>query len=162
MIASDKTTCYLDLPWQEGAMDIALGEAKKAYREGEVPVGAALYWDGELIASAHNLRETNADPFAHAECMVIKEASKQLGVWRLSKAAMVVTLEPCLMCMGAMIAARIPVVVYGADDPKAGAAGTLYDLSDDPRLNHKIKVVRGIRQKEAADLLVRFFSKRRS
>ncbi len=142
-------------------MGLALAEAEAALALGEVPVGAVLLWGERVLAHAHNLRETRADPFAHAECLAIAEAARQLGRWRLSEATLVVTLEPCPMCMGALLQARIPRLVYGAADPKAGAAGTLYDLSDDPRLNHRVQVVRGVREAEAAGLLRRFFQCRR-
>lgn len=142
-------------------MSVALEEAEKAFALGEVPVGAAVFRDGELIAKAHNLRETRCDPLAHAECIALCEAARKLGAWRLEGAVMIVTLEPCLMCMGALLQARVPLLVYGADDPRAGAAGSLYDVSDDPRLNHSIKVVRGVRRKEASEILSRFFNERR-
>lgn len=161
MIATDGVTCYLDPPWLDGAMGAALGEAEAAAAKGEVPVGAALFWEGEIVARAHNLREIRRDPLAHAECLALAEAAKKLGRWRLDRAVMVVTLEPCLMCMGALLQARVPLLVYGADDPKAGAAGTLYDVSRDPRLNHAMRVVRGVRREEAAELLRRFFRERR-
>lgn len=142
-------------------MGFALAEAEEALARGEVPVGAVLFWGERVLARAHNLRETRADPLAHAECLVIAEAARRLGRWRLSEATLVVTLEPCPMCMGALLQARIPRLVYGAPDPKAGAAGTLYDLADDPRLNHRIQVVRGVRAEESAELLRRFFRGRR-
>lgn len=139
----------------------ALREAEVALREGEVPVGAVLLWGEESVARAHNRREAAADPLAHAELLAIGEAARRLGRWRLAEATLVVTLEPCLMCMGAILQARIPRLVYGAADPKAGAAGTLYDLSDDPRLNHRVEVVRGVDSDAAARLLREFFGRRR-
>lgn len=139
----------------------AISEAQKAFDIGEVPVGAVLYVDGVEVSRAHNLREKTADPLAHAECLAIAEAARKLGRWRLENSCLVVTLEPCIMCMGALLQARVPVVVYGAADPKAGACGTLYDLSADPRLNHNIKVVRGVLEKESGELLTRFFRQRR-
>ena len=142
-------------------MGVALEEAKKAAAEGEVPVGAALYIDGELVSRAHNRREGDNNPLGHAECLVIFEAARKVGSWRLENAAMVVTLEPCPMCMGALLQARVPYLIYGADDPRGGAAGTLYDLADDPRLNHAIEVVRGVRREEAGELLSSFFGERR-
>lgn len=160
-IASGDASCYLSAPWLEGAMGVALEEARKAALAGEVPVGAALYWDGGLLAAAGNARETRQDPFGHAECLVLAEAARKLGRWRLDRAVLVVTLEPCLMCMGALLQARVPVLVYGADDPRAGAAGTLYDLSNDPRLNHAVRVLRGVRREEASGLLSGFFAARR-
>lgn len=161
MIATDGLACYLDRPWLERAMGVALEEARLAASEGEVPVGAALYWEGELLARTRNARERLRDPFAHAECMALAEAAKRLDRWRLDRAVLVVTLEPCLMCMGAMLQARVPLLVYGADDPRAGAAGTLYDLSSDPRLNHAVRVVRGVRREETSELLTGFFEEKR-
>jgi tRNA(adenine34) deaminase len=142
-------------------MGLALVEAEAALALGEVPVGAVLLWGEVVLCRAHNLRETRADPLAHAECLVIAAAARRLGRWRLADATVVVTLEPCPMCMGALLQARVPRLVYGAADPKAGAAGTLYDLTDDPRLNHRIEVVRGVRADDAAALLRTFFRKRR-
>lgn len=142
-------------------MDVALEEARRALDLGEVPVGAVLLWAGRVLASGHNLRETRADPLAHAECLVIGEAAERLGRWRLESAALVVTLEPCPMCMGAILQARIPLLIYGASDPRAGAAGTLYDLTDDPRLNHRVEVRRGVRAEQASRLLTEFFGGRR-
>jgi len=143
-------------------MGLALAEAEAALALGEVPVGAVLLWGGEILCRAHNLREVRADPLAHAECLVIASAARRLGRWRLAEATVVVTLEPCPMCMGALLQARVPRLVYGAADPKAGAAGSLFDLSDDPRLNHRIDVVRGVRAGEASELLRTFFRGRRS
>ena len=138
-------------------MEQALIEAERAMKAGEVPVGAVILWGDGIVARAHNLRESRCDPIAHAECLAIAEAARVLGRWRLDAATIVVTLEPCIMCMGAILQARIPRLVYGAADPKAGAAGTLYDLGDDPRLNHKVEVLRGVREAEASRLLRGFF-----
>jgi tRNA(adenine34) deaminase len=143
-------------------MGLALAEAEAALALGEVPVGAVILWEGRVLARGHNLRETRADPLAHAECLALSQASRILGRWRLDRATLVVTLEPCPMCMGAVLQARVPRLVYGAADPKAGAAGTLFDLSDDPRLNHRVQVTRGVREAEAAGLLREFFRRRRS
>ncbi len=155
-------TCYREEPAWAAFMEVALKEARLALRQGEVPVGAVVLWQGRIVARAHNLRETLQDPLAHAECLAIHQAARAVGTWRLDRAALVVTLEPCPMCMGAVLQARIPVLVYGACDPKAGAAGTLYDLSDDPRMNHAVRVVRGVCEVEAAELLRSFFAERRS
>lgn len=160
-VASKTCSCYFDASWQSGAMGVALGEARKAAEVGEVPVGAALFVGGELVSVAHNEKESLPSPLAHAECTALVLASRKLGCWRLKEAALVVTLEPCLMCMGALIQARVGTLIYGADDRRAGAAGTLYDVSCDPRLNHSIRVVRGVRREEAADLLRCFFESRR-
>lgn len=145
-----------------GAMEVALTQARRAGVEGDVPVGAALYLDGELVAEARNEREANSNPLAHAECTALQMAASRLGGWRLTGSVMVVTLEPCLMCMGAMLQARVGLLIYGADDPRAGAAGTLYDVSSDPRLNHSMRVVRGVLREESAGLLRNFFESRRS
>lgn len=161
-VASGAGSCYFDPSWQSGAMETAFAEAIKARDKGEVPVGAALFWDGRLISSAHNERETLNDPLAHAEVTAIRAAARKLGFWRLDRAALVVTLEPCPMCAGAIILARIPVLIYGADDPRAGAAGTLYDLTSDPRLNHSVKVVRGVGRDKSGAMLREFFENRRS
>ncbi len=142
-------------------MELALKEARRALVRGEVPVGAVVLWDGRVVARGHNLRETLQDPLAHAECIALRQAARAVGRWRLDRAVLVATLEPCPMCMGAALQARVPVLVYGASDPRAGAAGSLYDLSDDPRLNHSMRVVRGVREAEAAELLRRFFGIRR-
>ncbi|GAB4266244.1 MAG: tRNA adenosine(34) deaminase TadA [Deferrisomatales bacterium] len=142
-------------------MGWALDEARRALALGEVPVGAVVLWDRKAVARAHNLRETRADPLGHAELLALGEAARRLGRWRLDRATVVVTLEPCPMCMGALLQARVPRLVYGAADPKAGAAGSLYDLSDDPRMNHRIEVVRGVREGEAGEVLRRFFRRRR-
>jgi tRNA(adenine34) deaminase len=142
-------------------MGLALAEAREALALGEVPVGAVVVWGDEIVARAHNLREATADPLGHAELLAIQQAARRLGLWRLDRATLVVTLEPCPMCMGAVLQARIPRLVYGAADPKAGAAGTLFDLTDDPRLNHRVEVVRGVREEEAAGILRSFFVDRR-
>jgi tRNA(adenine34) deaminase len=162
-IASQDPACYVSEPCPvlAGAMEIALAQAEAALRLGEVPVGAVILWKDCVVARAHNLRESLADPLAHAECLAIGEAARRLGRWRLDEATLVVTLEPCPMCMGAALQARIPRLVYGAADPRAGAAGSLYDLSDDPRLNHRVEVVRGLRADEAGRLLKAFFEGRR-
>jgi tRNA(adenine34) deaminase len=160
-VASGIPSCYFERPWLESAMEIALEEARLAALEGEVPVGALVYWDGELVARGRNAREAKRDPFAHAECIALAEAARKLERWRLDRALMVVTLEPCPMCMGALLQARVPLLAFGADDAKAGAAGSLYDLAHDPRLNHSIEVTRGIRREECAAVLSDFFAERR-
>lgn len=142
-------------------MRIALEEAQLAAEEGEVPIGAVVVHEGELIARAHNRRETDADPAAHAEFLAMEEAARKLGRWRLSGCTVYVTLEPCLMCGGLMVNARIDTCVYGASDPKGGALGTLYDLSADPRLNHAFAVRAGVLADECAELLRSFFRSRR-
>ena len=142
-------------------MMIALEEARKAFDKAETPVGAIVVKDGEVIARAHNLRETLQDPTAHAEIIAIKDASQKLGRWRLTDCSIYVTLEPCAMCAGAMVLARIQRLVYGTSDPKSGAVGSLMNLLSDERLNHKVDVESGVLAKECGDILSDFFSSRR-
>ena len=139
----------------------ALKEARTALQKGEVPVGAVAVRDGEIIARGHNLRETQRDPTAHAEMIVMRQASSVLGGWRLVGVTLYCTLEPCVMCAGAMVHARLPRLVYGATDPKAGAAGSVLDLLASPLLNHRVDVVDGVLAAEAAVLLSRFFARLR-
>ena len=145
----------------EAFMRLAIEEAELAAREGEVPIGAVVVCDGEVVARAHNRRETDADPSAHAEFAAMVQASRALERWRLTGCTVYVTLEPCLMCAGLMVNARIDRCVFGASDPKAGAVGTLYDVSDDPRLNHAFRVTPGILADECSALLRDFFRARR-
>jgi len=135
----------------------AIAEAGKAHVKDEVPIGCVIVREGRIIARAHNLRESKQDPAAHAELLAIRKAARKLGSWRLLNTTLYVTLEPCLMCMGAIILARIPCVVFGCYDPKAGAAGSLYDLSKDSRLNHRLELVSGIRSEECSRQLSSFF-----
>lgn len=139
----------------------ALAQAQAAGARGEVPVGAVLVVEGQVVSAAGNSRELDADPTAHAELTAIREAAKVLGRWRLHDATLYVTLEPCPMCAGAIVNARIPRLVYGATDPKAGAVRSLYQLCDDPRLNHRLEIEGGIRAEEGAALLREFFLKKR-
>ena len=139
-------------------MGYALEEAAQAAALGEVPIGAVVVHDGAVIARAHNLRETEADPSAHAEFRAMIEASRALGRWRLTGCTVYVTLEPCLMCAGLMVNARIDRCVFGAYDPKGGALGTLYDVSHDERLNHAFAVSGGVREEECAAQLRAFFA----
>jgi tRNA(adenine34) deaminase len=143
-------------------MALALEDARAAAAMGEVPIGAVVVCDGAVVSRGHNRRETDADPTAHAEMIAIREAAAKLGRWRLSECTVYVTLEPCPMCAGAMHAARIERLVYGAADPKAGAVGSLYDLSCDERLNHRFEVERGVLEAESAALLRDFFARLRS
>jgi len=138
-------------------MQQAIAEAAKAERKGEVPIGCVIVLDDKIIARGHNLRESNHDPVAHAELIAIRKAARKLGSWRLVNCTLYVTLEPCLMCMGAIILARVPAVVFGCYDPKGGAAGSLYDLSDDPRLNHRIALSPLILEQECSKQLQGFF-----
>ena len=145
----------------EEYMRLALSEAAAAAAEGEVPIGAVVVCDGEVIASAHNRREVDNSPSAHAEFLAMEEASRVLKRWRLTGCTVYVTLEPCLMCAGLMVNSRIDRCVFGACDPKGGALGTLYDVSCDSRLNHEFQVASGVLADEAAAQLKAFFRKRR-
>jgi tRNA(adenine34) deaminase len=138
-------------------MALALAEAREAAAIGEVPIGAVVVCEGAVVARAGNRREIDRDPLAHAELLAIGAASRALDRWRLSDCTVYVTLEPCPMCAGAMHASRIGRLVYGADDPKAGAVGTLFDLSNDDRLNHRFEVTRGVLADESSALLKSFF-----
>ena len=139
-------------------MGRALRQAALAENRGEVPIGAVVVREGVAIGSGYNLREAAHDPTAHAELIAIRKAARRSGAWRLSGCTVYVTLEPCLMCMGAMILARIDRLVFGCRDPKGGAAGTLYDVSNDPRLNHRFPVTAGVREEECSRILSGFFS----
>jgi tRNA(adenine34) deaminase len=139
----------------------AIREADKAKDKDEVPIGCVIVRDGKIIARGHNLRETSQDPAGHAELIAIRKAARKLGSWRLLETTLYVTLEPCTMCMGAIILARIPTVVFGCYDPKGGAAGSLFDLSNDPRLNHRIGLLPQILEQECSDLLRNFFAELR-
>lgn len=151
-----------DLGPDESYMGMALEEAELAAAEGEVPIGAVVVCDGRVVARAHNRREADADPSAHAEFSAMVAAARELGRWRLTGCTVYVTLEPCLMCAGLMVNARIDRCVYGASDPKGGALGTLYDVSHDPRLNHEFEATGGVLAEEAASQLRGFFRARRA
>ena len=142
-------------------MEQALKLAQQAGEKGEVPVGALLVRDDVLIAEAHNLREACGNPIAHAEMLVLQAASEKIGNWRFVDTTLYVTLEPCPMCAGAIVLARIPKVVYATTDPKSGAAGTLYNILQDERLNHRVELVTGILAEESSTLLKNFFQQRR-
>ena len=142
-------------------MALALEEARKAAEYGDVPIGAAIYQGETLLAAAGNRREADRDPTAHAELLVIREAARVLGGWRLPDTTLYVTLEPCAMCAGAIVLARIPRVVIGAPDPKAGAAGSVLDVLAEPALNHNPKVESGVMVEECGALLTEFFAGRR-
>ena len=145
----------------EDAMELALAEARLAADEGEVPVGAVALIDGRVVAARHNEREVQADPTAHAEILALRDAAVAVGGWRLDAVTLVVTLEPCPMCAGALVAARVRRVVFGASDPRAGACGTLYNLCTDPRLNHEVEVTGGVAATACGDLLSSFFAEKR-
>jgi tRNA(adenine34) deaminase len=139
----------------------ALAEARAAAKTGEVPVGAVVVHEGRIVARAHNRRETDADPLAHAEILALREAARVLGRWRLTGCTLYVTLEPCTMCAGAVVLSRIDRLVFGATDPKAGAVGSLYDVPRDPRLNHRPEVDGGVLAEDCAAVLQGFFRARR-
>jgi tRNA(adenine34) deaminase len=151
-------------PFHIHHMEMALREAGAAAAEDEVPVGALIVSleRGEIVGQAHNMREQLVDPTAHAEVLAITQAATALGSWRLEKCILYATLEPCPMCAGAIVQARIPVVVYGASDPKAGACDTLYRITNDPRLNHRCQVVKGVLSDECASILSDFFRAKRA
>ncbi|HEX3608646.1 MAG TPA: tRNA adenosine(34) deaminase TadA [Solirubrobacterales bacterium] len=148
-------------PPHERMMALAIERAREAERHGDVPIGAVIARDGEPLASAGNERELRADPTAHAEVLAIRAAAEALGGWRLAGTTIYVTLEPCAMCAGAIVLARIPAVVYGAPDPKAGAAGSVLDVLAEPALNHRPEVTGGVLEAECAALLTGFFAARR-
>ncbi len=145
----------------EEAMEIALAEATAATAHGDVPVGAVVLIEGKIVSQRHNERELTKDPTAHAEVLALRDAAETLGDWRLSGATLVVTLEPCPMCAGALLSGRVSRLVFGAADPKAGACGTLYNFCTDPRLNHAVDVRHGVMAAEASSLLSSFFADRR-
>jgi tRNA(adenine34) deaminase len=148
-------------PRDEWFMRLALREAERALEHDDVPIGAVVVHDGEVIGAGHNERELREDPTAHAEVLALREAAAHLGSWRVLESVLYVTLEPCAMCAGAIILARVPRVVFGTIDPKAGAAGSVIDLLDQPKLNHRPDVSRGLLAEECAALLVDFFRSRR-
>ena len=143
-------------------MELALAQAAAAAEIGEVPVGAVVVHDGEVISQAHNRREMDADPTAHAELIAMRDAAKKIGDWRLEECTVYVTLEPCAMCAGLMVNARVKRCVYAATDPRGGFLGTLGDLSNHPVLNHRFEVTAGFQAEEAADLLRSFFRRVRN
>ena len=148
-------------PRDEYFMRLALREAARAVEHDDVPIGALVVRDGEVIGSGHNEREVRADPTAHAEMIALREAARAIGSWRVLDAVLYVTLEPCAMCAGAIVLARVPRVVFGATDPKAGAAGSVFGILAEPRLNHRPQVAAGLLAEESADLLRSFFAPRR-
>ena len=143
-------------------MSLALAEAYKAEASGETPVGAVIIIGNEIISAAHNMRESWQDPLAHAELLAVREASVRLGRWRLSDATLYVTLEPCLMCAGALVLARVGRLVYGCQDRKAGALGSVYDVVRDGRLNHIFRITSGVMETECSEVLQRFFEEIRN
>ncbi|HLT57975.1 MAG TPA: tRNA adenosine(34) deaminase TadA [Limnochordales bacterium] len=149
------------LPHDAVWMRAALAEAEAAAAMGEIPIGAVIVRDGELLAAGHNLRETQRDPTAHAEMVAIRRAAERLGAWRLTGTTLYVTIEPCPMCAGALVLARVERLVYGAADPKAGACGTLWNLVQDPRLNHRLAVTAGVLEEECRAIIQGFFRRLR-
>ena len=148
-------------PSDEQFMRLAIEEARKALEHGDVPVGAVVVAAGEVVGHGHNERELRQDPTAHAEVIALRAAAARLGSWRILDTVLYVTLEPCAMCAGAIVLARVPRVVWGAPDPKAGAAGSVIDVLAEPRVNHRPAVEAGVLQAECAGLLVDFFAARR-
>lgn len=149
------------LPRDEYFMRLAMREAERALEHEDVPIGAVLVRDGEIVAAAHNERELRQDPTAHAEILVLREAAQAGGSWRVLDAILYVTLEPCAMCAGAIVLARVPRVVFGASDPKAGACGSVLDVLAEPRLNHRPAVAGGLLAQQCGGLLSEFFASRR-
>jgi tRNA(adenine34) deaminase len=152
---------YFFFPRDEYFMRLALREATRALDHDDVPIGAVIVKDGEVIGTGHNERELRADPTAHAEMIALREAARSLGGWRVLDTVMYVTLEPCAMCAGAIVLARVPRVVFGTADPKGGAAGTVLNVLDVPQLNHRPQVQSGLLAADCADLLRTFFGSRR-
>lgn len=148
----------MERPEDQLWMREALSEARRAAELGEVPVGAVVVSDGAVVACGHNRREVDGDPLAHAEVLAIRAAAARLGSWRLGGCTLYVTLEPCAMCGGALVLSRISRLVFGASDPKAGYCGSLGNLVEDPRLNHRLEVTRGVLEEECAALLRGFFA----
>jgi tRNA(adenine34) deaminase len=142
-------------------MRLAIAEAERALEHGDVPIGAVVVHHGDVIGTGHNERELRQDPTAHAEAIALREAARALGSWRVLESALYVTLEPCAMCAGAIVLARVPRVVYGCTDPKAGAAGSVLDVLAQPRLNHRPQVTGGVLAGQCAALLTEFFAARR-
>ena len=142
-------------------MRLALREASRALEHDDVPIGAVIVREGEVIGVGHNEREVRSDPTAHAEMIALREGARRLGSWRVLDSVMYITLEPCAMCAGAIVLARVPRVVFGATDPKAGAAGSVLDVLAQPQLNHRPQVQQGLLALECAELLQRFFASRR-
>jgi tRNA(adenine34) deaminase len=160
-LATNDTMSDHFFPRDEYFMRLALREAQRAVEHGDVPIGAVVAHGGELIAAGRNERELRQDPTAHAEIIALREAARAVGSWRVLDAVLYVTLEPCAMCAGAIVLARIPRVVFGASDPKAGACGSVLDVLSEPRFNHRPEVAGGLLAGECGALLSEFFASRR-
>jgi tRNA(adenine34) deaminase len=145
----------------EDFMGEAIAEAAHAFQKGDVPVGAVAVRDGQIIGRGHNRKEELKDPTAHAEMIALQEAARTLGGWRLMRVTLYCTMEPCPMCAGAMVQARLPRLVYAVDDPKAGAAGSVMDLLHNEQLNHRVEVISGVLAEEAGELMLEFFQRLR-
>jgi tRNA(adenine34) deaminase len=161
MIGGMATSAGRFFPRDEHFMRLAIRDAERALEHEDVPIGAVVVREGEVIGAAHNERELRQDPTAHAEILALREASAAIGSWRVLESVLYVTLEPCAMCAGAIVLARVPRVVYGTVDPKAGAAGSVLDVLAEPRLNHRPDVSGGLLAAECAALLTDFFGTRR-
>ena len=162
MIGLSETRDIMNSPEiDEQYMAEALRQAMLALEDDEVPVGAVIVHDGRVIGRAHNQRERLGDPTAHAEMIATTQAAEHVGNWRLENCTMYVTLEPCTMCAGAIVLARLPRLVFGARDPKAGAVGSIYDIPRDPKLNHTVDVTGGVLEQECGDILTEFFRRKR-
>jgi tRNA(adenine34) deaminase len=159
-VGSNPTSSAMSISYEQ-AMQVALQQAQLASDSGDVPVGAVVMHEGQIIAARHNEREATSDPTAHAEILALRDAATALGRWRLHDCTLVVTLEPCVMCAGAIINARVEALVYATADLKGGATSSLYNVCSDPRLNHNPVVVHGVCEQEASAQLTRFFSARR-
>lgn len=146
---------------RETYMRVALEEARLAFEEDEIPIGAVVVCDGRIIARAHNMREQLCDPTAHAEILAMRNAARYLGGWRLHRCDLYVTIEPCPMCAGAIVQARLNSLIYGAADMKAGCCGTVYNLLDEARFNHRVPVTKGILRDECAEIMSEFFRRKR-
>jgi tRNA(adenine34) deaminase len=160
MLDSDKDS-ILNADQDERFMQMAIREAIAAEERGDVPIGAVIVKDGQIIGKAHNQREMLQDPTAHAEMLALTQAAERMGSWRLEGCTIYVTLEPCPMCAGALVLGRVARLVYGCDDPKAGACGSIYDIVRDSRLNHRLEVRKGVLADDCASLLSAFFRRRR-
>ncbi len=160
-LSASLNRCLIQMNKDEGFMRLAMEEAEKAFQNSEIPVGAILVINNTVISRAHNMKEASGDPTAHAEVLVIRDGAVSTGEWRLKEATLYVTKEPCVMCAGAMINARLNRLVFGCRDERFGAVNSRFQLLHDPYLNHEVRVVAGVLEEECANILSRFFEKRR-